>query len=82
MGKVIGESDSIWMTVDESEVLKRYAAISPTDIVEIGTFRGGTTALLLENSTQVVWTIDVYGNPLHYRTPDTIWREGLQASDR
>lgn len=70
------------MTEKESDVLKRYAGLAPADIVEIGTFRGGTTALLLDNSIQVVWTIDVYGNSLHYRTPDIIWLKGLQASNR
>ena len=51
-----------WLSDDEAARLAEYAAAAVGDIVEVGTYRGGTTEMLVRVApdTVAVWTIDSY----------------------
>jgi len=65
-----------WMEQDAFDLLIKYAQAAKGDIVELGTYRGGSTeamALVAPNIT--VWSIDKYTDPTIPQLPEynPIW---------
>lgn len=76
------------VTSDEATVLVQYAKASTSDIVEIGTWLGGTTEILAEANPNVcVWTIDCYAphkeyGGTHPNNPVEMYRDRFNMSSR
>lgn len=71
---------NVWMTQRESEAVARYASLARATMLELGTFMGGTTELLARCAGEGidVWSVDIYGEAFHTRTPDAIYRNYLR----
>jgi len=50
-----------WITANEALCLEKYAKLSAVDIVELGTFRAGSTEIMAKARPNVpVWTVDLF----------------------
>ena len=67
----------VLMTRNESDLIAKYASLSPADILEIGTYQGGTTKVLCESApkNRAIWTLDRYMDTGHVLHPGEISRE-------
>lgn len=76
-------NDRSWLTDAEVNILEVYAAETENDILEVGTFRGGTVERLAKfrQGKDAVWSIDKYHDPAlkHHRDydPTVIYNEFL-----
>lgn len=68
-----------WMTKKETECIEEYARIATVGIMELGTFRGGTTKAIsrVKRDDVPLFSVDIYGNKLHTLKAEEIYHNEL-----